>query len=245
MLIYHQILKKLKKEKLHFTLIDPEDVNFEKAEEVAIQSKNAGTDGFLVGGSTTELSQDEIDNIVKSIKKAKLPVILFPSGASSLSRYADAIFFMSLLNSKNAKFLIEEQVKGSFFVKKFKIEPIGMGYIVVEPGMKVGEVGNVKLIPRNNPNEVVGYCLSAEYFGMKLVYLEAGSGSPYSVPKEMVKIAKDNLTIPLIVGGGIRNEKTAREIVKSGADIIITGTIVEECKDIENVLGKIIKGVKG
>lgn len=243
-MLYKKILKKLKNEKLHFTLIDPEKVNSKKAEEVAVQSRKAGTDGFLVGGSTTKLTQKEIDNIVKGIKKVKLPVILFPSNASSLSRYADAIFFMSLLNSKSPRFLIEEQVKGSFFVKKFKIEPIGMGYIVVEPGMKVGKVGEVNLIPRNNPNEVIGYCLAAEYFGMKLVYLEAGSGADMSVPFEMVKIAKENLTVPLIVGGGIRNEKIAKKIVKSGADIIITGTIVEESENIENTLGKIVKAIK-
>lgn len=243
-MLYNKILKKLKKEKLHFTLIDPEDVDFKKAEKVAIQSKKAGTNCFMVGGSTTKLSQDKIDKIVKGIKRAKLPVILFPSGASSLSKYADAIFFMSLLNSKETKYLIEEQVKGSLFVKKYGIEPIGMGYIVVEPGMKVAEVGNVNLIPRNRPKDVIGYCLSAEYFGMKLVYLEAGSGSPSPVPFEMVKIAKENLSIPLIVGGGIRDEKIAKQIVNSGADIIVTGTIVEESENIEKTLGKIIRAIK-
>ena len=116
--------------------------------------------------------------------------------------------------------------------------------IVVEPGMAVGEEGKAALIPRNDPEMAVHYCLAAQYFGMKFVYLEAGSGAPKPVPVEMVRMVRENIGIPLIVGGGICTPEQVRELAKAGADIIITGTLVEVTDDVSGALEPIIKELR-
>jgi len=154
------------------------------------------------------------------------------------------MYFMSMLNSVNVGHVIGEQVKGAPIVKVLGIEPISMGYIVVEPGMKVGEVGMANPIPRNEPKLAVAYALAAEFMGMGLVYLEAGSGAPEAVPSEMIAAVKKNITIPLIVGGGIRDPSTAEKVRLAGADIVVTGTVVEN-SDLGEDLRKLIRAAKG
>jgi phosphoglycerol geranylgeranyltransferase len=199
----------------------------------------------MVGGSTL-LSQKQVDETVQSIKKnSDLPVILFPSGAKFLSKYADAVFFMSLLNSNNLNYVIREHVKGAPFVKYSRLEPISMGYVIVEPGMTAGRVGEADLIKREDPQTAVGYALAAEYLGMKFFYIEAGSGAPTPVPNEMIQAVKKNISIPLIVGGGIRDPGTAKEKAQAGADIIITGTAIEKDKNFKTTLTDIITMMEG
>jgi phosphoglycerol geranylgeranyltransferase len=229
------------------TLIDPAKQSPERAGEMAEAAFKAGTDAIMIGGSTG-VSQELADSTIQEIKKGvEIPIILFPTSGSALSQYADAIYFMSLLNSKTVKYVTREQKMGAKVIKSYGLEPIPMGYIVVEPGMKVGEVGEVELIKRDNVQDAVEYALSAQYFGMKLVYLEAGSGATMPVPPEMIMAVKNELNIPLIVGGGLRTEETVQTAVESGADIIVTGTLVEDFKnmeDLQNVLNKIISILK-
>ena len=190
-------------------------------------------------------TQEQVDETVKAIKdNSNLPIILFPSGAKFLSKYADAVFFMSLLNSRNIDFIIREHVKGAPFVKKFGLEPISMGYIIVEPGMTAGKVGDADLVKQDDVKTAVGYALAAQYLGMKLLYFEAGSGAYYPVSDEMIKSIKESADIPLIVGGGIRTPETAREKVRAGADIIITGTTLEKEKNLKKTLTNIIKAIE-
>jgi len=151
---------------------------------------------------------------------------------------------MSMLNSVNVNHVIGEQVKGAPIVKMLGIEPVSMGYIIVEPGMKVGEVGMAKPIPRADLKLAVAYALATEYMGMRLVYLEAGSGAPEPVPYEMIAAVKKNITIPLIVGGGIRDPKTAEKVRLAGADVVVTGTVVEN-SDLGEDLRKLIQAAKG
>jgi phosphoglycerol geranylgeranyltransferase len=171
MKIWNYINNKLQQgEKLHMTLLDPDKQDSETAGEMASLAEQAGSDAVMVGGSTA-LCQESLDETVKCIKnKSKLPVILFPTAAGCLSKYADAIYFMSMLNSRNLKFVVGEHKVGAPIIKEFGLEPIPMGYIVVEPGMKVGEVGEADLLARTAHDEAVAYALVAEYFGMKLVY---------------------------------------------------------------------------
>ncbi|MCD6571726.1 MAG: geranylgeranylglyceryl/heptaprenylglyceryl phosphate synthase [Thermoplasmata archaeon] len=237
------ITKKLKETPLHFTLIDPEKQTPEKAGKTAKIAENAGTDLIMVGGSTIS-SQQMVDETVLKIKEnTSLPVVLFPTAAKYLSKHADAIFFMSLLNSKNIRHVIREHVFGSLIVREYGLEPLPMGYIVTEPGMKVAEIGEAEIIKRDDIKTAMGYALAAEYLGMKLVYLEAGSGAPYPASNDMIKKVKEIIKIPLIVGGGIRNADTAREKIKAGADIIVTGTIIEG-ENMEEKLKEIIKAIK-
>ena len=243
MKVIDYIMKELEKYPLHFSLIDPEKQSPEEAGEMAEIAEKVGSTAIMVGGSTIP-EQRLVDDTVKEIKSfSSLPVILFPCGAGFLSRYADAVFFMSLLNSRNPKYIVREQAEGSLIVKEFGIEPIPMGYIVVEPGMRAGEVGEADLIKRNDFLTATKYALAAQYMGMKFVYLEAGSGAKESVPNEMIVHVKKNIDIPLIVGGGIRDPATAREKVMAGADIIVTGTALEEIF-FERRLSSIVKTIK-
>ena len=244
MTIAEDIIKKAHKKKLHFSLLDPDKQEPEEAGNIARIAESAGSSAIMVGGSTL-MSQAQVDETVKAIKKqSKLPVILFPSGAKFLSKYADAVFFMSLLNSRNLGYVVREHVKGAPFVKLSGIEPISMGYVIVEPGMTAGKVGEVDLVKKDDIKTAVGYALAAQYLGMRFFYLEAGSGAPTPVSNEMIASVKNNINIPLVVGGGIRNTKNASMKAKAGADIIVTGTTLEEETDLEKALSKIIKSIE-
>lgn len=244
MTISNDIVKKAKKSKLHFALLDPDKQKPEKAGEIAKTAEKAGSAAIMVGGSTI-LSQEQVDETVKAIKEhSKLPVILFPSGAKYLSKYADAVFFMSLLNSRNLDYVIREHVKGAPFVKLTGIEPISMGYVIVEPGMTAGRVGEVDLIGKDDIQTAVGYALSAQYLGMNMFYLEAGSGAPEPVSDEMIAAVKKAIDIPLIVGGGIRSPKVAMQKTKAGADIVVTGTKLEEEKNVHKTLADLIEAIE-
>ena len=243
MKVKEYISQKIGKGTLHMTLLDPAKQSPKEAAEVARRAQQFGTDAIMVGGST-DVTQQNLDETVLAIKKVcSLPVIYFPSGAHAISPYCDAIYFMSMLNSKNLKLVIGEQVIGAPIIKKLKLEPIAMGYIIIAPGMKVGEVGHAEPIPRDDLKLASSYALAAEYMGMHLVYLEAGSGAPEPVPMEMVSAVKQTISIPLIVGGGIRSAEQALAAMKAGADIIVTGTIAEN--DDLGALHKIIDTIKG
>lgn len=232
------------KGKLHFTLIDPDKQSSEKAAKLANLCESFGTDAIMVGGST--IDQEITDKTTKEVKDSvKIPIILFPNSSNAISRFADYIFFMSMLNSKDRRFLIEEQLKGAPFIAKSKIKPIPLGYIVISTSKiptTVERVGNPDKIFEKDVEKAVAYALAAKYFGFHCVYLEAGSGAEKPVPVEMVKEVKKNLDIPLIVGGGIRTPEAAKEIIKAGADVIVTGTIIERDPEIQK---KIINTVKG
>jgi len=244
MSIAKNIVKMSSKKKLHFSLLDPDKQEPKVAGSIAKTAEKAGSSAIMVGGSTL-LSQEQVDETVKEIKKqSSLPVILFPSGARFISKYADAIFFMSLLNSRNLGYVIREHVKGAPFIKNSGIEPISMGYVIVEPGMTAGKVGEVDLIKKEDIDSAVGYALAAQYLGMDFFYLEAGSGAPSPVSNEMISAVKNCIDIPLIVGGGITDAQTARQKVKAGADIVVTGTKLEQEKNLSKVLGKIINAIK-
>jgi phosphoglycerol geranylgeranyltransferase len=244
MTIADSILRQSKKKKLHFALLDPDKQPPHVAGSIAQIVTDAGSSAIMVGGSTL-LSQHQVDETVQAIKKnSDLPVILFPSGAKFLSKYADAVFFMSLLNSNNLDYVIREHVKGALFIKHSGIEPISMGYVIIEPGMTAGRIGQAALIKRDDVQTAVGYALAAEYFGMKFFYIEAGSGAPTPVPAEMIQAVKKNTSLPVVVGGGIRDPVTAREKARAGADIIITGTALEKDKHYKETLTGIIASIE-
>jgi len=241
------IHEKLEREKLHFVLLDPDDVKPETAGRIAEMGEEIGVDAVMVGGSTGA-EGEVLDGVVKAIKESSsLPVILFPGSHGGISRYADAIFFMSLLNSRNPFFITGAQALGAFQVKRYGIEPIPMAYLIIEPGEAVGWVGDAKPIPRHKPKIAAAYALAGQYLGMRLVYLEAGSGAPRPVPPELISLVKRVIDVPLIVGGGIRSGAHARAAVKAGADIVVTGTAVEKAGSPEKVrekLEELNKGVK-
>ena len=235
------IINLVRKKKVHFSLLDPDKQSSQVAGRIAEEVTAAGSSAIMVGGSTL-VDPRQVDATVQVIKEhSDLPVILFPSSARFLSKYADAVFFMSLLNSRNLDFVIREHVKGSLVIRDFGIEPISMGYVIVEPGMTAGRIGEADLIKSDDIDTAVGYALASEYLGMRLFYLEAGSGATAAVSNEMITAVKQSAKVPLVVGGGIRDEHTALEKVKSGADVIVTGTALEQDPEAYDTLKRIIQ----
>ena len=243
MKVIERIERALVSEKLHMTLLDPDKQSPEEAAALAEKAVEYGSDAIMIGGSTG-VTKDNMDATINAIKsRVDVPVIIFPTSAAALSEFADAIYFMSLMNSKSPVFLVRQQMIAAPIIKKMGVEPIPMGYIIVEPGMKVGEVGMADAIPRDKPEMAAAYAMAAEMFGLRLVYLEAGSGAPEPVPPEMVGAVRQSIEIPLIVGGGIRRSEDARKAVEAGADIVVTGTVAEDPEKLD-VLKDIIKAVK-
>lgn len=155
MTVLDDLRTRLAEGKVHLSLLDPEKLTPPDAGEVAFRATMAGSDGIMVGGSTG-VTPEATDATVRAIKeRTRLPVILFPAGAHALSRYADAVFFMSMLNSQDLRMIVGEQKKAARAIKAWGLETIPMGYLIVEPGMRVGEVGHARPIPRDDPEEDV------------------------------------------------------------------------------------------
>ncbi|HYM41074.1 MAG TPA: geranylgeranylglyceryl/heptaprenylglyceryl phosphate synthase [Thermoplasmata archaeon] len=243
MTVYESLLERRVQARLHMTLLDPDKQSADEAGRIAGGAARSGTDAIMIGGSTG-VTQEKVDATVLAIKAAAhVPTILFPASAANLSRHADALYFMSLLNSRDPRLTVGEQRRAAPVVKKWGLETIPMAYLVVEPGMRAGEVGRADPIPRSEPQVAVEYALAAQMLGMKLVYLEAGSGAPEPVPAAMIRAVREALDIPLVVGGGIRTAEAAGTVARAGADIVVTGTVVERSKDGET-LRRIIEAVK-
>lgn len=238
------LLEKIKAEgSIHITLIDPEKLTPPQAARVAESSEISGTSAIMIGGSTF-VSQAHLDSTVKAIKRVvKIPIILFPNNITGISRYADAIWFMSLLNSVDPYFLIGAQILGAPLVKKYGLEPISMGYIIVGEGGTAGIVGKAIPVPYSKPELAAAHALAGQYLGMHFIYLEGGSGAKTPVPPEMIRTIKHFIDVPLIIGGGIRTKEQALTAVSAGADIIVTGNVIES-DDARQRISEIIEGVK-
>jgi phosphoglycerol geranylgeranyltransferase len=230
----------LKKEgALYFILIDPDEKN---CIEIAKKVKDYA-DAIILGGS---IGITNLDKITKEIKEivGDTPIILFPGNVDGLTAHADAVFFMSLMNSKNTYWTTTAPTLGAITIKKYNLEAIPMAYLGIEPIKRtaVGFVGEVNEIPQRKPEIAGMYCLSAKYFGMRWAYLEAGSGAEFPVSNEMIGISKKLSGINIIVGGGIRKPEMAYQKILSGADAIVTGTLIEDnpdaVKDMRNAIKK-------
>ncbi len=242
--VWKRIKAILRQRSAHLGLIDPDKQIPEEAGKLAVSFFKAGSDGILVGGSTGADSEITDATVLEIRKRCPLPTILFPAGAASLSRHADALFFMSLLNSRDRRFLIEEQRRAAPIVRRYRLEPIPMGYIVFEPGMRVGEAGQAELVGRTDLQRAIEYALTAEMFGMSCVYLESGSGAPEPLPAKTISAVKRTIRIPVIVGGGITSPEAARTVVRAGADIVVTGTVAELSKGKGEALAGIVSAVR-
>lgn len=209
-------------------LIDSENDGGTSAHALAREAEKSGASVILVGGSsaTDQLTMAET---VRNIKNTvKIPVILFPGNVTGVVPGADAILFSSLLNSENPYFISQAQALGAPNVLRFGLEALPTAYIIIGEGTTVWHVGSVRTIPFDKPSLASMYALSAQFMGMRFVYLEAGSGAKSNVRPEMVASVRKVFKGFLIVGGGIRDAKTAAEIVKAGADAIVIGTFIEK-----------------
>jgi phosphoglycerol geranylgeranyltransferase len=229
----------------HLTLIDPDSQSPYDAGRMAEAAALGGTDAIMVGGSVGA-SGSVLEDTIKAIKsRTKLPIILFPSSVAGLCQSADAVFFMSLLNSRSTSYIVENQVLGAPLVLRYGLEPLPMAYLIIEPGGTVGFVGDARIIPRKKPEIAVAYALAGKYLGMRLVYLEAGSGADSHVPLEMVRAVKHVLGDTLLIaGGGIRSADDATKLVAAGADLIVTGTAVEKSEDITAFIRDMTRAIR-
>jgi phosphoglycerol geranylgeranyltransferase len=220
----------VKGKRQYWILLDPDDFEPAEAGRIARQAeKTGGVDAVLIGGSL--LHTGAFDAFVKAVKRSvSIPVMLFPGDASQLSASADALLYLSLVSGRNPVNLIGEHVKAAPVIRRLGIETIATAYMLIESGTvtSVEKVSKTRPLPRSRPALAAAHALAAQYMGMKLVYLEAGSGARQTVPADMIRKVKSWIGVPLIVGGGIRDAHTARRILAAGADIIVTGNMLRK-----------------
>jgi len=227
--VFDQLLAiKKKRGAGYLVLIDPDKQDVDRAITLAKTCEAAGVDALLVGGSL--LLANVFDETVKGIKEnCGLPVIIFPGSTKQISKYADAILFLSLISGRNPESLIGGQVVAAPIIKSINLEPISTGYMFIESGTVTSALfmSDTRPIPREKPDIAAAHALAAQYIGMQCVYLEGGSGAKYSVPNEVVGTVAKYTDVPIICGGGIRTPDEAREKVMAGASFVVTGTIIE------------------
>ncbi len=230
MKVYNHLLKTINSKGAGLlVLIDPDKTTPDKLVEFIKNGIQNNVDAFLVGGSL--VTRGDIQKTILTIKEhASVPVIIFPGSLNQVYPDADAILFLSLISGRNADQLIGKHVLAAPLIKKYNVEPISTGYMIIESGSYTSAeyMSNSKPIPRNKPEIAAATALAAQYIGMKLIYLEAGSGAVTSVPDEMIKLVSKTVDIPVIVGGGIRNADEAREKTNAGAKLIVIGNCFEE-----------------
>lgn len=212
----------------YFVLIDPDKLDNQAILSLAAKASSSGADAILVGSSL--LLSSGFDDLVKAIKDvSSIPVVIFPGNIMQISRHADAILFLSLISGRNPNFLIGEQVRAAPVIRQYGIEPISTGYMLIESGRLTSAefMSNTRPIPRDKPDIAKATALAAEYLGMRLLYLEAGSGATQPISTEMITEVAKYSSLPIIAGGGIRTPEQARERVTAGASFIVTGNILE------------------
>jgi phosphoglycerol geranylgeranyltransferase len=213
-------------------LLDPDRMDRNKLLEAAEAASGFGVDALLAG--TSFVTRDGFTESLAEVKKVTdLPLILFPGNWGQVSPHADAILYLCLVSGRNPTYLIEEQVRGAPLIKEYGLEPIPTAYMLIESGTAtaVQYVSGTQPIPRAKPEIAMVHALAARFMGMKMVYLEAGSGTAQPVPVEMVTAVVDYAGLPVMIGGGIRTPGDARQRVQAGASFVVLGTQMETVND--------------
>lgn len=228
--IYQNILKSIEKgERLLAVLIDPDKIELDNIPAFITKVNSSIATHVFVGGS--EVKEEACDVVVSIIKQhTQLPIILFPGDVTQITEKADGLLFLSLISGRNPDYLIEKHVQSVKKLKRSNLEVIPTGYILIKNGKEtsVQKVTNTQPLPRENISTIIDTCLAGELLGMKLIYLEAGSGAIDPVSIEIINEVKKGLNVPLIVGGGIKTTIQLENAYNSGADIIVIGTAFEE-----------------
>lgn len=215
-----------------FGLIDPMDYDGNgDAVKTAKQMVDGGLDVILLAGST-EVQGELLDTVAKSIKEAiDVPLILFPGNIATITRYADAIYFQALLNARSTYWMTQAQMLAATTIKRLKIEPLPVGYIIVHPGGTAGWVGDANLIPREKPKIAAALAMAGEFLGKRFILTDTGSNPrAYGyghMPLEMIRAVKSAITVPYIVGGGVTTAQELKNVFSAGADIVQIGTIFQ------------------
>lgn len=212
----------------YFVLIDPDKWELAQLADMAAAASAGGADAILIGGSL--ILGSNFDEMVRVIRAAaRVPCIIFPGSVMQISKHADAIFFLSLISGQNSNYLIGEQIKAAPIIQHLGLEAVPTGYMLIESGRTTSAefMSNTRPIPRDKNDIAKATALAAQYLGMKLVYLEAGSGAQHPVALEMISAVSSYVNIPVIVGGGIRTPEHAAQCVSAGASFVVTGNVLE------------------
>lgn len=232
------------RKRMHFSLIDPDSQEPEKAGAIARLCEKYGSDAIMVGGSTVPNREVSFNTIAEIKNMCRLPVIIFPNNANTLAPNADYIFFMDLLNSPELEFKKQQHMMGSLLIKKWGVIPIPMGYMVVNTSEKPTTVEtkiNLDIIGERDIETAVSYAVYTECMGMRCVYMDAGSNPDKPIPNDMIRKVRTATNLPLIVGGGIKTPDVAQQKISMGADVIVTGSLIEE--NVEK-LADIVRAIK-
>ena len=228
--IYAGICKaKLNQKKQFAILIDPDKIDASNIGPLLELAQNANTDLLLIGGSL--VVNDVLDELILKIKSTcDIPVVLFPGSSRQLSYKADALLFLSLISGRNADLLIGKHVESAPFLKQSPLEIISTGYMLIDGGVptSVSYMSNSNPIPAGKDDIAVCTAMAAELLGMKMIYMDAGSGALKPISASMISAVSAAIDIPLIVGGGIKTAEAARTAVASGADIVVVGNAIEK-----------------
>lgn len=229
MTLYQEILAaKKQNQKLLAVLIDPEKIEISQIHGFIKKVNESIATHIFVGGSTDK--KNLIEQVVLEIKKYTiLPVILFPGSVKQVTNKADGILFLSLLSGRNPEYLIQQQVDAALEIHNSNLEVISTGYILVDGGKEtsVQKVSQTKPISQSDSELILRTALAGQFSGKQLIYLEAGSGAAVPADAKIIREVSNFITIPLIVGGGIRSKQQIDDTYNSGADLIVIGTAFE------------------
>ena len=243
--LYTSILeKKAKGKKLFAILIDPDKQKNSVLSLIVQKANEANVDYFFVGGSL--LTNDNLDECIKTIKNnSNIPVILFPGNAMQINKNADGILFLSLISGRNPELLIGKQVISAPILKQTSLEVISTGYMLINSGKPTtaSYMSNTLPIPRNKNGIATSTAIAGEYLGMKLIYMDGGSGAEKPIKIDMIKQVSKQINIPLIVGGGICNAQKAIDNCNAGADLIVVGNAIEKNADLILEISKAVHSV--
>lgn len=221
--------RKERHQKSFAVLIDPDKVNAPVIDELVERAVAAKVDYFLVGGSL--VISDNMDVCIQQIKSScDIPVILFPGSPSQVSKYADALLYLSLISGRNPELLIGQHVISAPFVKASGLEIIPTGYMVIDGGepTSVSYISTTSPIPADKDDIALCTAMAGEMLGKRVIYMDAGSGAKRPITESMIERVSAHIEVPLFVGGGITSAEKAYRNCKAGADIIVVGNAIEK-----------------
>jgi phosphoglycerol geranylgeranyltransferase len=243
-LYQHFVRNKQQGHKSFAVLVDPDKVDAAKVEQLVSLATTSKVDYFLVGGSL--LISNHLDECIQQFKSlCDIPIILFPGSPSQVSKYADALLYLSLISGRNAELLIGQHVVSAPYVRKSGLEIMPTGYMVIDGGAPttVSYISNATPIPSDKNEIALCTAMAGEMLGMKLIYMDSGSGAKRPITESMIEMVSSHIEVPLIIGGGITDPEKAYRNCKAGADVIVVGNAIEKDANLIKEMADAVHGV--